>query len=72
MKPDEAPTVTPAARRSTVTTFVIDARLFEASAVQTVIRYQPSGTTVPLSSLPSQVNPAARPFAPTSGSEAIA
>ena len=55
-QPGEAPSVTPAARRSTVTTLLIDALLFEASAVQTVIRYGPSGTTLPAASFPFQVN----------------
>ena len=41
--------------RSTVTTLLTDARLFEASAVQSVIRYAPSATTAPAAFLPSQV-----------------
>ena len=63
MNPDVERDVTMAGVRSRVTTLATAARLFEASAVQTVIRYVPSGTIVPLPSLPSQVKPAALPGA---------
>src|SRR4051812_16092065 len=41
--------------RSTVTTFWTDARLFEASAVQIVMRYGPSGTREPSDFVPFHV-----------------
>jgi len=54
-KPALIDRLTFAGRRSTVTIFWTDARLFEASAVQTVIRYGPSAAGDPASFLPSHV-----------------
>ena len=55
MKAEPSERVIAAARRSTVTSLATDARLFEASAVQIVIRYWPSGTGAPAFVRPSHV-----------------